>query len=482
VSPQGDLIGGLSIEKAMELADYARIEIARRAIQSDDILKWGKALFPTKFDKPFCHELHGYFTSIRDRAFTNTEAPRNHAKTTIKCFLIPIYQALNEPKGFRHYLNVQSTYEKSMAVNRSIKEEIELNPLLRAVYKDQIGAHWTEKQFVLKNGVVFTCVGAGQSIRGINYKNVRPDYIMVDDLYDDTDINNPESTMKKNDWFWSALYPARAKGRRTSVHLQGTAINTEDLLEKMKTMKSVESRTFQAIKKDGTPLWPELNTLEDLDRDRERMGSIIFLREMQNERWEDTTSIIKRAWVKEYDPDISYAHFGRHFFVDAVLLCVDPSVGAKSENDPTGIAMIIKARYDNTEGNFFYLHDVAEEHLSLDERVRYLQDKAVNQDKRFPITQVRIESIAGFKDFTSEVIRRTNLPVLEIDSVKDKITNLQNKSHYFENGKIMINKNIEPKIKDKFIHQLITNHPKNDDMRDAVLLGLDDATGLWNFI
>ena len=98
------------------------------------------------------------------------------------------------------------------------------------------------------------------------------------------------------------------------------------------------------------------------------------------------------------------------------------------------------------------------------------------------VNKVRIESIAGFKDFTAEVIRRTNLPVDEIDHVKDKITNLQNKSHFFENGKVFINKNIDPVKKDKLINQLTTNHPKNDDIRDAVLLCIDEEGGQWAFI
>jgi hypothetical protein len=475
-------LAGLSFEKAVAIADLQRLEIARRAAKRKDILTWGWALFPEKFSLPFCKELHEYFIAIRLIQFTNTEAPRNHAKTTIKCFLIPMFQALEDAGLFRHYLNVQSTYTKALSVNRTIKEEFEKNILVQKLYGDQMGDHWAEQQFVLKNGTVFTAIGAGQSIRGLNYKNIRPDYIMVDDLYDEDDINNPDSTIKKNSWFWGSLYPARAKERQNSIHIQGTAINTDDLLEKLKAQKSVVSRTFKAIKEDGTILWPELNTQESLDADRERMGSVIFLREMQNERRDDTLSIIHRNWIREYDPEVSYRDFGKHFFVDEVLLCVDPSVGKNEENDPTGIALMLKARYDDSNGNVYFLEDVDEQHLSLDSRVRLLETICERQKHRFPVTKVRIESISGFKDFTAEVIRRTNLPVDEVDKVKDKITNLENKSHFFENGKVLVNKNIEPKLKDKLIYQLTNNHPKNDDIRDAVLLALDDLTGLWRFV
>jgi phage terminase large subunit-like protein len=473
---------GVSLDQAREVADIYRIRIARAAAKRKDILTWGWALFPQKFFSPFCRELHEYFISIRGLPFTNTEAPRYHAKTTIKCFLIPIFQALEEPGLFRHYLNVQSTLEKAIAVNRAIKEEFETNRLLLSIYGDCQAEHWAEKQIVLKNRTIFTAIGAGQSIRGINYRNVRPDYIIIDDLYDEEDINNPDSTLKKNEWFWGSLYPARAQARVTAIHVQGTAINSEDLLEKMKAQDSIVSKTFRAIKDDDSILWPEVNTKESLAIDRERMGSVIFLREMQNERRDDATSIIKRPWIQEYDPHEVYKKFDKHFFVQAVFLCVDPSVGKNAESDPTGIALIVKCGYDDGSGNVFYIHDVWEEFLSLDARVRKLQEIADGADRRTIVTKVRIEAISGFGDFSSEVIRRTNLPVEEIDHVKDKMTNLEAKSHFFENGKVYVNKNIDQKKKDTLIHQLTTNHPKHDDVRDAILLGMDNESQLWDFV
>ena len=210
----------LSLEARAEMNRQARMRLARLAAAEGDILTWGQALFPEKFPLPFCQELHGYFVSIRGEAFTNTEAPRGHAKTTIECFLIPLYQALVEPESFRHYLNVQATSTKADAVNMAIKLELEENAELRELYGDQVTkSRWTNSQFVLANNVIFSSIGAGQSIRGINYRNIRPDYILIDDLYDEEDINNVEATEKKNDWFWGSLYKARAIGRRTSMHV-----------------------------------------------------------------------------------------------------------------------------------------------------------------------------------------------------------------------------------------------------------------------
>ena len=270
-----------SSDEHYALLKKVRIRIIRNAAKRKDILTWARYLFPDKFTLPFCMELHSYFLSIRLDPLTSTEAPRGHAKTLIKCFLIPIFQALEEPAAFRHYLNVQATEEKALTVNRAIKLEIEENELLREIYGDQRGERWTDQQFVLSNGVIFTTISAGQSIRGINYRNLRPDYIVVDDLYNEEDIYNAESTEKKNNWVWSSLYPARAKSRVNSFHIQGTAINTYDILHQLKKNTQFKTATFRAIKdeKERVVLWPELNTFESLMIDKENMGSHIFYRE-----------------------------------------------------------------------------------------------------------------------------------------------------------------------------------------------------------
>src|SRR3990167_9152286 len=158
----------------------ARLELAERYAKEKRILDWGKMLFPDKFTLPYCRELHGYFEEIRADEFTNTEAPRNHSKTTIKCFLIPIFQALLDPETFRHYLQVQATGAKAIAVNVAIKNELEINRDLVELYGEQVGERWNDQQFVTSKGVIFTGVGAGQSIRGVNWRNIRPDYIIVD--------------------------------------------------------------------------------------------------------------------------------------------------------------------------------------------------------------------------------------------------------------------------------------------------------------
>lgn len=456
-----------------------RVELARRAAKRKDILIWGKMLFPEKFALGFCPVLHDYFVETRLDPFTSEEAPRGHAKTTIRGFLIPIFQALEEPEAFNHYLNVQATEQKALALNLSIRSEFEENDELRQLYGDQTaGVKWTDGQFVLANGVVFTAVGAGQSIRGINYRSRRPDYIVVDDLFDEKDINNPEATTKKNAWFWGSLYPARAKSKRHAIKVIGTAINAEDLLAQLEKDTSVKSKTFKAVTDwdNKLTLWPELYSYDELEVERGRMGSVIFMREFQNDRRDETSSIVKRSWLAdwEFDPaDLDFSGLNELVFMQNRASC-DPSIGKTLEADFTGLAVGYKFRAkDDDEAFTYYITELVNEHLSLNSRISLLKRIKLEEPETRPIREMRIEGIAGFKDFVAEARRRTDLPIKEISKVPDKISHLENKSHYFENGRVFISNRIPKPLRDMLVHQLTTNHPKHDDLRDAVLHLLD---------
>ena len=469
----------------------ARVELAHRYADAKDILNWGRIMFPEKFRLPFCHELHDYFVQIRGEEFTCTEAPRGHAKSTIKCFLLPIFAALNEPETFNHYLNVQATGIKSFAVNLAIKLEIENNPLLRAVYGNQVGLDkWSDGQFALRNGVIFTAVGAGQSIRGLNYRNVRPDYIIIDDLYDEEDINNPEATIKKNEWFWGSLFPARAKSRRCSLHIQGTAINTVDLLEELKSQAREKGgtwhhRTFRAIKNWDTHevLWKELNTFESLMRELKFTPEIIFAREMQNERRDSATAIIKSEWLENWEKDWADLKFrgeviGCELHYVGAIIGIDPSVGRKETNDFTGLVLVLKAQRDG-ELPTYWIESAAQGHWTMQERVDKAKDLTLNRPPGRGVTKVIAECISAFLDWGEKLQAAVAVPCTLVDHVKDKITNLERKSLVFQNKRIFINKSIDPEVKKELKHQLVTVVPRHDDLRDALLLTIEEDVTSW---
>ena len=471
-------------------ARAATIEQAWRAAERGEILEWGKLLFPAKFPIAFCKEMHEYFVEIAEDKFTVTEAPRGRAKTTIRCFLIPIFLALNHPERYDYYLNVQGTEKKALSINRAIQHELETNKMLIEMYGDQHGPRWTDEEFELANGVVFKAVSAGQDLRGLNYENRRPRYIIVDDLYTTADIHNQDSTQKKNEWLMGELYPARAQFGNTCFHLQGTAINLWDLLHLFKTVPTAKHRTFKAVLdwEKKIVLWPELKSFDEMMEEKELMlangeGSIIWFREFQNERHDDAASFIKRAWLypengaRSWERNIEEFKFSsREILFLEGRLGNDPSIGDKVENDYTSIVLVWKLKHADSTGAFYFIVDIWNEHLSQNERILLMDKIYKEQPKERPIRRAYVEGIAGFKDYVAELKRRTSMPVTLVDRVKDKISNLEAKSSLFENGQVFMNSAIKPKLKDMLVYQLTTNHPNHDDVRDGLFLAVDQPT------
>lgn len=482
-----------TIEQLLEANIQARVHKAREAAARRDILAWGKAVMPESFYKPFCHELHDYFVEIRHDELTATVAPRGHAKTLVKCKLIPMFTALEEPTRYNFYLNIQSTNAKGVNVNFGIKHEFETNPVIRRMYGNMVGTvKWTDETFMLSNGVIFRGAGVGDSIRGMNFLDRRPKYTIVDDLYDDDDLDKPDRIQAKNDWFWGSLYPAREKGRSTCFHVQGTVAGENDLMLLLgvmaKTDEGIKHKEFAAVKPDGTPLWVELNTSAELDKERSRMGEALFDRENQGDRTTRKNSIIKKhmlaSWRRPAADFRCDVREDRWQLLD-VCVGVDPSVGKKQNpglnkgkaGDPAGYARVWKLQ-DRTQPQslpVYFIDNVHMEQLGMDDRVKMAKEfvSTARPDRR--VRRVRVETIAGFDDIGTLIARAVGVPCEKVPSVPDKILNLERKQPIFQNGRIFINENIPLKVIIELENQITNNLPTHDDGRDAVFLCLEDG-------
>jgi len=457
----------------------ARAVMAKKAAKRHDILAWGKAIMPDKFSLPFCADLHGYMTKIRGESISSLKAPRGFAKTIIGCSLIPLYQALVEPKTFNFYLNCQANEEKALSVNRAIKQELEDNEILHLVYGDQITGRWTDQEFLLKNGVVFKSVGAGVSLRGLQFRNRRPDYVIVDDLYDESDVYSLDATHKKNDWAKGTLYKILSKSRRSAFHVQGTAINKADILTEMEKWPGCLSKTFSALTESGKSLWPELYTLQELAEDKLRMGTVIYNREMMNTCQDDTEALVKSTWLQdwEYDPAVRWNQRSMEVRVNGSILGCDPSTGSSETGDPAGFCVVVETSGPGSKRDWWIeqLHNAP---MSWEARLAQLERMQAFQNAKgpeFKIKRARIEGVSGFADFGNQAKAKTGLPVEVVTFVKGKLANLASKAGHFEFGRVHLSKEIPQALRDTLREQLTTNQPKHDDLRDALLLTLDET-------
>lgn len=469
-----------SHEFRTSIAKVAQVVLIKRAAAEGDVLKWGRLAMPDKFNLPPCKDLHGWLVEQRLAEYLAARAPRGFAKTTTQCNLIPMYQALVEPDLFNFYLTVQANDEKATSVNRAIKMELEQNELLQLAYGRQVTDRWTDSEFELRNGVVFKSVGAGASMRGIQYRNRRPDYVTLDDPYDENELYSLEATERVNRWIKGTLLKVLARSRRSAFHVTNTLANTADITLAMEKWPQCVSRAFSSLitEADGSKrsLWPEMLTVKQLEEDRERMGSFLFDREMQSLITDDTESIVKTSWLEkwEFDPELVFSRFTKDFHITNVMLGHDPSTGT-AEGDPAGFAMIVETQGPGTRKDW-WLMDAEDKVMSWDERLGRLERMHSAQNAlgpEFRVRRARVEGIGGFKDYGEQAKLKTSLPVDVVTFTKGKIAHLAQHQSKFEFGKFHVSKKISIPLQDKLREQLTKNKPKHDDFRDAVLLALD---------
>lgn len=442
-----------------------------------DIFEWNKHYFPDRFGLPFCKDLHGFLVDIRDEPNRAILAPRSHAKTTFACFAIPIYQAYNEPDKYKLYLNIQATTRRAIDINLSIRDEIENNELLEKDYGNVKNPDkWTEKMFYLTNGVMFMCAGAGEAIRGTLPKGRRPDYVIVDDIYKEDHIFNPELVRKMNRWFWSTVFKMMANDRKTCIHVQGTAINKEDLMHTLSDSDRWISKKFKSVLdwEKGTVLWPEnKNTnFEQLLLDRDDMGDSAFFREMQNEIRDDEDAIIQQSWVQWYEaiPEDEQ-------IVKTIAFC-DPAIGEKQTNDYTAISICFI-----TNNGSYYFEEVYQYRKTIHESLKEI----FRLQKIYNIDEFRVETQAAFIAFAQEIKRhnqmvgtndwtfKAKVRLVEIKALKDKKARLEGVQAKFQTGQVFFNKFMPVNIKETIQDQLTVNYPVHDDIRDSIVGCLENT-------
>ncbi len=485
-----------------------RAEKAKRCAARKDLLGWLRAVNPRVYHLPFC-ELHEYQVSVRHEAESGLEAPRYHAKTAIDCAGIPLYQACEEPELFDYVLNVQANEKKALALNMGLKLEFEQNLVLRYLYGNLCGADkWTDSLFVLKNNVVFQAATTGQSLKGTNYRLRRPNYLLLDDAYNDDHIRNPDATQAVNDWVESTLEPMLANDRPSVRKWNGTAVNDVDGMKRLEEKSKVPGSTTKFRRfcafgefhsEDGgktekwvdTPkvLWPQLRSYEAWRAKQAAPGTnqTIFNREHLNVRGGDSEAVVHQEWLEvpgwEYDPDVEF-RFGVDHILLAITICCDPSVGKKRENDPTGFVVMLKTQRTNGSLPVFWIDAARNERLSPQQRIDQIKDWLRVYRQRFPMCngfEVRVETVAGFADFGDQVAAQVDAPVTVTTEVPDKLAHLESKVLLLQNRRVRLNKNMDGILKTALKYQFCTNYPTKDDLRDAALIGLDaNDSGLWS--
>lgn len=235
---------------------------AREALDPQLIEGFQKTFLLSGFDAPrptpaFHRELWADFCSPYQ--YVAEAAPRGHAKSTAGTKTFSLAALLF---GFRDYELIVSASEATAVSHvQDIRKELVENEALIECFKihglskdneAEIVGHVGERAFKI------TAKGAEQKLRGLKWRNRRPNLILVDDLEDDEQVESQDRREKLRRWFFRALLPMGSDD--CLIRVVGTILHEDSLLARLIRNKHWTSKLYRAhaaFDDFGRILWPE---------------------------------------------------------------------------------------------------------------------------------------------------------------------------------------------------------------------------------
>lgn len=450
----------------MQISTYEKIATLKKIFE-EDIELFGRFFFPhhLRLATPEFHkELYSILSS--DKLYIAWGAPRGHAKSTVVDLVYLSWAIIH--KKIKFCLLISDTYTQAGMFLEALKSEFEKNDELIAFYGKLASDKWSEDEIIV-NDIKVKALGAGMKVRGLKYKESRPDLVICDDLENDEMVENQERREKLEQWFNGALFPSMAKGGR--LVLIGTVLHYDSLLAKLlmeDRYKEFYKKTFRAVM-DGKALWPEHLSLEELDKLKDdfinKGQGYLFYREYMNDPISGENRKFKIETFKFITQEIENIMRTKTF---VNYIAIDRAYSTSKTSDATGIVVI-----SVDKENVWYIQ-MAERFRGTEKE---LIDKLFNLHGFWAPRKIGIEQKAftyTLKPTLDEEMRRRN-QFFVIEELKDlgrnKHVRIEGLVPRFETGSIFLRREQTDLIDE------LTRFPKgaHDDLADALAYLLELA-------
>lgn len=386
---------------------------------------------------PMHREIDQAYESATDTALV---LPRWFAKTTR--VLANILKDL--VYGRRLDIGYLSSADLGMESVGRIRVEIETNDLMQKVFgklspedhssgKIKKLKKWKQQFLQLVNGNSLETLSPWQRIRW-RRKRKR----IIDDPDEDTDSRSKRKAFRK--FVFTTIYNTMLKGGYMIVI--GTIVSVDCFVLYLKNEKKRHTIMYRAIE-DGKSIWPELRPLEELEKRKTAIWSLIFNQEFMHVPISAEDALVKLERIKRRDVLPTF---------ERTVLSVDPAKKEKESSDFTGIV------YGGIANGKYYVirsHWVKLSPLKLELYIGWLIKKL---KPTYVLKEDNIE--LGM----TERLANNGSPMVWIYASTDKRRRLLEASPWIERGDVLFGKEWDEEL----IHQL-TNYPniQHDDIMDA---------------
>lgn len=384
--------------------------------------------------------------NVSDNQASMDLAPRGHGKSTIGDVDFCITKVLRNP-DIRIMIG-SKTQTQASAFLKEIRTHFEQNVNLIRIFGDWKKSRdnvWNDKEFtvnrrtMIKKEATVSALGASGAVVSKHF-----DIIIGDDLVGFENARTEAQRKVLKDWFYSSLYPTLEPDGE--IHILGTRYSPMDLYEDLIKSKNYKVNVQQAITvKDGQEysLWESKFSLEKLRSIREEAGLIIFNMQYQNNTELAKGKIFKYKYFKhfeEYDIDYDLNRVrvkvldsqGVPYWIPVrIYMGADLAISEDetSNNDYFVLTVIGVDKNKNV-----YVLDYLKERLTFNAQLNAILDYGKN---KFPMVErIGVETVQYQKSLAQEIRRLSLLPVINIQTSKDKVTRAMRRSALFENGKV----------------------------------------------
>lgn len=431
---------------------------------------------------------------MTNHQFKGIQASRGLSKTTLADVYLTIYYAYLGRKpglGRIHYgLIISDTLSQVQAILEHMLFLVDDNEKLKQhlkVTKSRKGDDPIISFENAKGDVTFIRGrGAGQKVRGVKSpEGKRPNYILIDDLENDENVESKDSREKLKGWFFNALMPS-VDPNGFEITIIGTPLHEDSVLSNLTDSKEWKFIMLPAA--EEYPVQPG-NKLESAWSDR-------FTPEFLNRMVQSYTDVGRRnAFFQEYmletvskenqlfDLD-TLNYWDEEEYGDKVkglqfYISVDLAISEESYADYTAITVVGV----NRTNNWFVLH--------LDYG-RYTPDatiqKIMSLARMYKDSTLVIEKGTLYlgikKNLQHEMLaKNTFFQIKEVTRGKSKLSVIKTLEPRMNIGKLWLPKNAYKKQVEELKHQMsLVTHDgikaKHDDLLDTLgQLGLVDLIG-----
>lgn len=276
--------------------------------------------------------------------------PRDHSKSTIAKLAVILFMRYS-PLKFTMYVSKTATVATAAIrdVVTWLQKDEQLYGAPRIFKKNETEGIWIMDIMVpLINGldfrpkrIVLKAVGQGHQVRGTLIENIRPDFLVMDDIEDLDTADSGDQQSKLDDWTLGSLIQCTAK--RSFRLFLGNMIRSTTLLARLSKDPEWNPTVFGALVRDKVSgsleaLWPGRWTVEQLlneYRTYRRLGKgHVWEAEKMNLSGDKLLTARLDNAIIAIDPSPEDVTCG--------FLCIDPAFGLKPWNDNTAITVHVR--------------------------------------------------------------------------------------------------------------------------------------------